>query len=203
MVVSRELTVALKFIEDSVALVMEKTNPGKKTRRNFLIYMVGSSFTSVVIGYLFPQASQSREVDLENLCSLFPYNSRCQNYLPGIEGLDLNGKAIQVNTLLTTATPGIPIPVKGLPDGSVDYLIIKDGPKIAEYAIRPICTHLGCTVKWHPQENHFICPCHGSQYDSQGKVIHGPARRSLPLLTVVVKENQVRLVDVPPARDLR
>jgi hypothetical protein len=120
LVVSRELAVVLKFIEDSVAFVMEKTNPGKKTRRNFLLYMVGSSFTSVVIGYLFPQASQSREVDLENLCSLFPYNSRCQNYLPGIEGLDLNGKAIQVNTLLTTATPGIPIPVKGLPDGSVD-----------------------------------------------------------------------------------
>ncbi|BAY14641.1 Rieske [2Fe-2S] domain-containing protein [Nostoc sp. HK-01] len=175
----------------------------KKTRRDFLIYIVGSSFTSVAIGYLFPKASQSREVDIETLCSLFPQNSRCQNYLPGVEALDIKGKAIQTNTLLATAQPGIPIPVKGLPNDKVDYLIIKDGPAIAEYGIRPICTHLGCTVEWNQQKNHFICPCHGSQYDSQGRVVHGPAVRSLPLITVVVKQNQVRLVDSKPAIDPR
>jgi cytochrome b6-f complex iron-sulfur subunit len=175
----------------------------QKNRRNFLIYMVGSSFTSLAMGYLFPQASQGREVDLENLCSLFPQNSRCQNYLPGVEAQAENGQRIEVDTLIATATPGIPIPIKGLPENQIDYLIIKDGPSIAEYAIHPICTHLGCTVKWNTQKNHFICPCHGSEYDSQGKVLHGPAKRSLPLFTVVVKQNQVRLVDVAPAIDPR
>ena len=174
-----------------------------KTRRNFLIYMVGSSFTSIVIGYLFPKVSQGREVDIENLCSLFPHNSRCENYLPGVAALDTNGKVIQTNALLANAQPGIPIPVNGLPEDSVDYLIIKEGPVIAEYAIRPICTHLGCTVDWNQQKNQFICPCHGSQYDSQGRVVHGPAGRSLPLITVVVKQNQVRLVGNKPAIDPR
>ncbi|MEH2315017.1 MAG: Rieske 2Fe-2S domain-containing protein [Nostoc sp.] len=34
-----------------------------------------------------------------------------------------------------------------------------------------------------------MCPCHGSQYNSQGRVVHRPAKRSLPLITVVVKQN--------------
>lgn len=176
---------------------------GKRTRRGFLIYLVGSSFASVAIGYLFPKPSESREVDLETLCSLYPKNSRCQNYLPGVEAQDVKRNAIQANALLATATPGIPIPVKGLPNDSVNYLIIKDGPQIAEYAISPICTHLGCTVEWNHEKNHFICPCHGSQYDSLGRVIHGPAKRSLPLITVVVRQNQVRLVETKPAIDPR
>ncbi|MEH2256308.1 Rieske 2Fe-2S domain-containing protein [Nostoc sp.] len=80
-------------------------------------------------------------------------------------------KEIEANALLTTAKPEIPILVKGLPDRSIDYLIIQVGPQIAEYAIKPICTHLGCIVKWDFEKNHFICPCHGSQYDSQGRVV--------------------------------
>ncbi|MBN3895337.1 MAG: Rieske 2Fe-2S domain-containing protein [Nostoc sp.] len=174
-----------------------------KTRRGFLTYMLGSTLASVAIGYLFPKVSQSREIDLETLCSLYPKNSRCQNYLPGSVALAKDDKEIEANALLATAKPGIPIFVKGLPDHSVDYLIIQDGPKIAEYAINPICTHLGCTVEWDLEKNHFICPCHGSQYDSQGRVVHGPAKRSLPLITVVVKQNQIRLVDRKPAVDPR
>ncbi|MFN6538578.1 MAG: Rieske 2Fe-2S domain-containing protein [Nostoc sp. EkiNYC01] len=174
-----------------------------KTRRDFLIYMAGTTVTSIAAGYLFPTVSQGRELDLETLCSLYPKNSRCQNYLPGSLALDENSKPININTLLANTKPGIPVLVKGLPNDSVDYLIIKDGPQIAEYAIDPICTHLGCTVEWNLEANHFICPCHGSQYDSQGRVVHGPAKRSLPLITVVVKQNQIRLVDRKPAIDPR
>ncbi len=172
-------------------------------RRDFLSYMVGSSIASIAMGYLFPKVSQGRQLDLNTLCSWFPNNQRCENYLPGVEATDEKGEAIQVKALLATATPGVPIAVKGLPDKSVDYLIIKEGPTIAEYAIRPICTHLGCTVEWNTQKNRFICPCHGSEYDPQGRVVHGPAKRSLPLLTVVVKQNQVRLVDIKPGIDPR
>lgn len=53
-----------------------------------------------------------------------------------------DGKEIEANALLATAKPEIPILVKGLPDRSVDYLIIQDGTQIAEYAISPICTQL-------------------------------------------------------------
>ena len=39
----------------------------------------------------------------------------------------------------------------------------------------------GCVVPWNNAENKFMCPCHGSQYNNQGKVVRGPAPLSLAL----------------------
>ncbi|MBD2516874.1 hypothetical protein H6G93_17985 [Nostoc sp. FACHB-973] len=47
-----------------------KIPPQIKTRRDFLIYMAGTTVTSIAAGYLFPTVSQGRELDLETLCSL-------------------------------------------------------------------------------------------------------------------------------------
>ena len=41
-----------------------------------------------------------------------------------------------------------------------------------------ICTHLGCVPNRDP-EGGWLCPCHGSMYDSSGRVIRGPAPRNL------------------------
>jgi menaquinol-cytochrome c reductase iron-sulfur subunit len=46
----------------------------------------------------------------------------------------------------------------------------------------PICPHLGCYYEWHPERKEFICPCHGSIYSIEGKVLGGPAPRSLDTL---------------------
>ena len=46
----------------------------------------------------------------------------------------------------------------------------------------PICTHLGCHFKWNPKSRHFECPCHGSVWTIDGKVIGGPAPRPLDTL---------------------
>ena len=172
-----------------------------KERRQFLRYLIGSGIGTVMLGF-FPKVSDGLESSLEDLCGEFPYNSRCQDYLPGVRALDSKRNPIAADTLLSSAEPG-PVFVKGLPETDVAYLVIEQGPKIATYGIKPICTHLGCTVKWHAEQKHFICPCHGSQYDPQGRVVHGPAKRALPLVTVVVKQNQIRLVDRAPAIDPR
>ena len=44
-------------------------------------------------------------------------------------------------------------------------------------ALSPICTHLGCTVEI--QGDRLVCPCHGSTYDREGRVLRGPAERAL------------------------
>lgn len=44
-------------------------------------------------------------------------------------------------------------------------------------AVSPICTHRGCTVDVNGQR--LVCPCHGSTYDRDGRVLKGPAQRSL------------------------
>ena len=38
-----------------------------------------------------------------------------------------------------------------------------------------------------------MCPCHGSQYNSQGKVIRGPAPKSLSLAELEINDNKVIL----------
>jgi glycine/D-amino acid oxidase-like deaminating enzyme/nitrite reductase/ring-hydroxylating ferredoxin subunit len=43
------------------------------------------------------------------------------------------------------------------------------------HAVSPVCTHLGCQVEFNTAERTWDCPCHGSRYDVDGKVIHGPA----------------------------
>jgi cytochrome b6-f complex iron-sulfur subunit len=183
--------------------ILRRSQPFSRHRRLFLRYLVGGSVGTVALGSLWQCSSSAGQADLENLCSTFPQNSRCVDYLPGVRALDTNGTPIAVEAFLPTVTPGVPAPVKGLPETDLTYLIIQSGPAIAPYAIQPVCTHMGCTVPWNAEQNRFVCPCHGSQYNAVGRVVHGPAPRSLPLVTVVVKQNQIRLVDQAPLVDPR
>ncbi len=47
------------------------------------------------------------------------------------------------------------------------------------HAVNPTCTHLGCVATWNSAEETWDCPCHGSRYDADGRVIHGPAVKDL------------------------
>lgn len=46
-------------------------------------------------------------------------------------------------------------------------------------ALYKVCVHLGCLYNWQEVDFKFLCPCHGSQYEYNGKYILGPAPRSL------------------------
>lgn len=45
-----------------------------------------------------------------------------------------------------------------------------------------VCTHVGCIVHWNSFEKCWDCPCHGSQFRSDGTVLNGPAVRPLALV---------------------
>jgi Rieske Fe-S protein len=49
-----------------------------------------------------------------------------------------------------------------------------------------VCTHLGCTVE--QKDSEYVCPCHGSKYDSKGYVMQGPANAPLKKLRVELNE---------------
>lgn len=42
------------------------------------------------------------------------------------------------------------------------------------------CPHLGCALKWNPAEQSWDCPCHGSRFTKDGKLIDNPATGDLP-----------------------
>jgi Rieske Fe-S protein len=41
------------------------------------------------------------------------------------------------------------------------------------------CAHLGCPVRWFPQSQLFMCPCHGGAYYADGSRASGPPERGL------------------------
>ena len=53
------------------------------------------------------------------------------------------------------------------------------------------CTHLGCLVSWRRGRSDFFCPCHGARFDTDGRVLGGPARA--PLAPLVVEESGDRV----------
>ena len=80
------------------------------------------------------------------------------------------------------------VSIDDLPDVG-DELIFEDQKTVLRRqseteiaAISLVCTHLGCTV--NVVETGFLCPCHGSQYDTDGIVVGGPAPKTLPWLEI-------------------
>lgn len=45
------------------------------------------------------------------------------------------------------------------------------------------CPHMGCALQWNPQEHSWDCPCHGSRFTEQGKLIDNPATGHLKYYT--------------------
>lgn len=46
-------------------------------------------------------------------------------------------------------------------------------------ALSPVCPHMGCHVNWNQSEQSWDCPCHGSRFDTEGRILEGPALTGL------------------------
>ena len=57
------------------------------------------------------------------------------------------------------------------------------------YALRAVCTHLGCTPNWLEGEQKFKCPCHGSGFYKDGINFEGPAPRPLERYAIHVADD--------------
>lgn len=95
----------------------------------------------------------------------------------------------------TTVSAG---PAKDFAVGSSRMLQAEGKPvmviRLAEDLFRafsPICTHLGCIVKWDGAARKIVCPCHAGDFDTEGRNIAGPPPRPLQPYAVSVLEGEV------------
>jgi len=73
-----------------------------------------------------------------------------------------------------------------------------EGERVAAYRasdgaitmVSPVCTHLKCLVHWNSAEASWDCPCHGSRFGVDGRVLEGPALE--PLMSVRASAKEAR-----------
>ena len=52
------------------------------------------------------------------------------------------------------------------------------------FALRPICSHLGCELSWNNLDKTWDCPCHGSRFSYMGKSLYDPSIKDLELISL-------------------
>ncbi len=74
------------------------------------------------------------------------------------------------------------------------FFIIRRANEV--FALSSICTHKGCKVRAQDDQS-FLCKCHKSVFNPNGKVLNGPATADLPRLKVKLSAERHVLVRLP------
>ncbi|AQS48878.1 MULTISPECIES: ubiquinol-cytochrome c reductase iron-sulfur subunit [Thioclava] len=161
------------------------------TRRDFLYYATAGTGAVVTGAAVWPLVNQmNASADVKALSSIF---------------VDVSG--VELGTQLTVKWRGKPVFIRRRTEEEIQYA--REVPlselvdTSAENANKPgaeatdqnrtldeagewlvmigVCTHLGCVPIGNESGDYhgWFCPCHGSHYDSAGRIRKGPAPRNL------------------------
>ena len=98
-----------------------------------------------------------------------------------LEGVELQVAKSKAAVILLRMDPSDLTVAEGRENWSVEGIV----------CYSKICTHVGCPISLNERKtHHLLCPCHQSTFDlaDSGKVVFGPAARSLPQLPLMVDE---------------
>jgi ubiquinol-cytochrome c reductase iron-sulfur subunit len=93
------------------------------------------------------------------------------------EGTELNDAKAKAAVILVRMQPSDIHPIQPQANWGYDGIL----------CFSKICTHVGCPISlWEHQTHQLLCPCHQSTFDlsHSGRVVFGPAARSLPQLPI-------------------
>jgi Rieske Fe-S protein len=144
--------------------------------------VIGLFYVGVLLRYLYPKSSSTPPLAVP-LSDQGVTDPATQSVLPF-----QNGVAGPFNYPT--------VPDKSVVVGVFIEKIKASGP-IAKDNIRVVeqtCTHLGCPVAWIGADNRFECPCHGSQFNRDLSVYHGPAENPLWEHDFELKTNSITIL---------
>ncbi len=151
------------------------------TRRDMLFIATGAAAAVAVSSVAWPLISQMNP-DASTIAAGAP--------------IDVDLKAIPEGGIVTVKWRGKPIfvrhrtkkeideaakaPLAGMPDPQADSARVQ---KPEWLVVIGVCTHLGCiplgTAGSRGEYDGWFCPCHGSVYDTSGRIRKGPAPKNL------------------------
>lgn len=161
---------------------MATTDTDEPTRRDFLYVATGAFATIGVLGIAWPLIDQMNP-DASALA---------------LASIEVDISSIEVGQSVTVKWRGKPVFIrrrtaKEIEEAdNVDLLDLRDPQTDEQRVIKPewlimvgICTHLGCVPKGQQVSDEkgdydgWFCPCHGSHYDTSGRIRRGPAPLNL------------------------
>lgn len=155
--------------------------PGQPTRRDFLLIATGAVGAVGLGGAVWPLINQMNP-DASTLA---------------LASTEVDIGKVEVGQILTVKWRGNPVFVrhrtpKEIEDaGNTPLEDLKDPQTDASRVQKPewlvligVCTHLGCIPLGHEGKyDGWLCPCHGSVYDTSGRIRQGPAPLNLAVPT--------------------
>ena len=100
------------------------------------------------------------------------------------------GQTVEVSFLDSS-----PLPWSGVTAKTAAWLRRESPERFIAFAIN--CTHLGCPVRWLPNADLFMCPCHGGVFYKDGAVASGPPPKPLVTYPVRVRDGMVEILTSP------
>ncbi|HWF86135.1 MAG TPA: ubiquinol-cytochrome c reductase iron-sulfur subunit [Vicinamibacterales bacterium] len=128
------------------------------TRRSFCAHAAAMAFLGGAVGTIFEGCGSPTS----------PSNAPA---LPVINGTRISGG---ITLAVDSSSPLSPVGSAALLQTSIgDFLVAHTGQDVY-VALTAICTHQTCTITGFSSQT-YVCPCHGSTFDVNGRVLGGPA----------------------------
>lgn len=142
------------------------------SRRKFLGFAIGGIAGAIALGYAIPLANYLVDPSLQRSVEPFEPVGSIDSLQPDRPTVITFMSQVKIGWEEKKVERDVWVVKK--PDGAITVF-------------SPICPHLGCGYHWNEAKREFICPCHLSIYDINGKVLSGPAPRPLDTLPYKVE----------------
>ena len=150
---------------------MSHADDHQGTRRDFLYYATAGAGVVVTGAAVWPLVNQMNpSADVRALASI-----------------RVDVSLVDPGTQITVLWQGKPVFIRSRTEEEIE-----DGQWLVQMGV---CTHLGCVPLGESGDFHgWFCPCHGSHYDTSGRIRRGPAPRNLPIpVASFVDETTIQL----------